>query len=123
MLTVGCDPEFIVTNEQGQKQYAHAVSHAFNDIGQIGVDHCGRVGELRPKHGTPKEVTANIKKMFTWIKKNHPEKKIFAGGGQKFDESIGGHIHIGGIDFNYFTRFHINRSSDNDQISDEDKKK
>jgi len=103
MLTVGCDPEYLVINESGYKQNASDLSHTIEGAGEIGTDHGGRVGELRPKHGTPQQVTANIKKMFVWIKTHHPDKKIVAGGGIGFNESIGGHIHIGGLEFSGYT--------------------
>jgi len=102
MLTVGCDPEFILINEQDSKEHV-SFSHTIEGVGTIGRDHCGRVGELRPNSGTPQQVTTNIKKMFQWIKQNYPTKKVVAGGGQNYSESIGGHIHIGGLEFHGYT--------------------
>lgn len=101
-ITVGCDPEFIVVDGNCN----HNAGHLEHDstCGSIGTDHGGTVGELRPKPGTPAEVTAYIKRMFTVIKGrlNHGEK-IVAGGGYDQRLSIGGHIHFGGLNFGNYS--------------------
>lgn len=100
-LTVGCDPEFAVVDREGREVY---FSHQHVDHhGVIGSDHGGRVGELRPKHGTPAEVADHIRAQMAWIKSNlNRGQRVIAGGGQPSDgrygrESMGGHIHFGGI--------------------------
>jgi hypothetical protein len=98
-ITVGCDPEFLVksgldfTDFRLNNQDSH---------GNVGSDHGGRVGELRPKHGTPAEVVANMRHQMQYIKQNAPNLIIIAGGGRPSNggysrESIGGHIHFGGV--------------------------
>lgn len=101
-IKIGCDPEFLVINDDGRTENAEFLSIVKN-FGQIGVDHCGGVGELRPHPGTPQEVTKEIKEMMLTIKRNLPSDcKIIAGGGEKYGKSIGGHIHIGGLtNFNH----------------------
>lgn len=95
MVTVGCDPEFLVL-ENGSTRHCD-FSHSCT-AGNIGTDHSGGCGELRPNYGSPAAVTANIRTLLEWIKRNHPQYKIIAGGGgDNGYQSIGGHIHIGGI--------------------------
>lgn len=95
MVTVGCDPEFLV--KDGSSFTHSSFSHSCT-AGNIGTDHSGSCGELRPKHGSPAEVTKNIRTLLLWIHQNCPQYKIIAGGGGEEEyQSIGGHIHIGGI--------------------------
>jgi len=95
-ITVGCDPEFLVVDSTNHKR--SFMGNLTDDHGNIGSDHGGRVGELRPKHGTPKEVVEHIREQMKWIKEYlGPSQKLIAGGGGEYQESIGGHIHIGGI--------------------------
>jgi hypothetical protein len=98
-ITVGCDPEFLVKNGN---DYTDFRIETRNVHGHIGSDHGGRVGELRPTHGTPAEVVANIRHQMEYIKLKAPELTIIAGGGRPSAggysrESIGGHIHFGGV--------------------------
>jgi Phage phiEco32-like COOH.NH2 ligase-type 2 len=100
MVTVGCDPEFLVKNSAGS---IIRCGDVYKDLpaGNIGTDHGGSCCELRPKHGTPAEVTANIRALFEYFKSAYPNHKIVAGGGgEEGYQSIGGHIHIGGISLN-----------------------
>jgi hypothetical protein len=96
-ITIGCDPEFLVM--QGENTNTNLNFNHVDENGHIGIDHSGRVGELRPKPGTPYEVTMRIKNMFAWIKENHRGYSIICGGGadSPHGQSIGGHIHVGGI--------------------------
>lgn len=112
MVTVGCDPEFLVINQiTGRVQSFHGTLN--DEHGNIGSDHGGRVGELRPKFGSPKEVTENLKFQIGWIKRTYPDIYMIAGGGMGFHESIGGHIHIGGVrlnsNYSSFTRMGARR--------------
>jgi hypothetical protein len=103
-ITVGCDPEFLVKNPDGS--FTDFNVNITDDHGVIGADHGYRVGELRPKHGTPAQVTEHIRAQMQTIALKKPGIKIIAGGGRPSDgtsyarESIGGHIHFGGIRLN-----------------------
>jgi len=98
---MGCDPEFSLVDSAGRE--SSFTLHNTDDNGIIGSDHGGRVGELRPRHGTPAEVASYIQGQMTWIKRHiGRDFKVVAGGGRPSDgrwsrESMGGHIHFGGI--------------------------
>lgn len=92
-LTIGCDPEFMVLDSQ-DRTISCGINHTCPH-GNIGNDHGGRVGEMRPSPGTPAQVTQNLKQLFLYIKERHPNIKIVCGGGGAFHESTGGHIHFG----------------------------
>lgn len=95
-ITVGCDPEFLaISIHTGDVVSFHG--SCINDYGNVGSDHGGSVGELRPKFGTPKQVVENLRSQIAWIKASYPDIQIVAGGGRGYGRSIGGHIHIGGI--------------------------
>jgi hypothetical protein len=100
-LTVGCDPEFAVVDRTG-RETNFDLSHT-DDHGVIGYDHGGRVGELRPKHGQPADVANHLRAQMTWVKQHLDRShKVICGGGRPSDgrwarESMGGHIHFGGI--------------------------
>jgi Phage phiEco32-like COOH.NH2 ligase-type 2 len=101
-ITVGCDPEFLVISADDINYTENAVFlNNVGPFGEIGTDHGGTVGELRPRAGSPANVTDNIRSMFREMKGKLGNRKIVAGGGQKFGKSIGGHIHIGGIIFSH----------------------
>lgn len=107
-ITVGCDPEFLVIDEVNHVINFHG--NFTNDHGNIGSDHGGRVGELRPTHGSPKQVVEHIREQMKIIKDHlGSTKKLVAGGGGDYHESIGGHIHIGGLrlqrNYTSFTRW------------------
>jgi|GEM_PF-3244896 len=101
-LTIGCDPEFILVQDGRHINcnIQHNCTH-----GNIGSDHGGRVGELRPKHGTPAEVAANLRGLLSYIQQQYPNTKVVCGGGAGSPnnpsyEAIGGHIHFGGLRLN-----------------------
>lgn len=101
-LTVGCDPEFILTHNGSHVNCN--INHT-DKYGNIGSDHGGRVGELRPKHGKPAEVAANLKGLLAYIHSQYPQHKVVCGGGAGSPnnpsyEAIGGHIHFGGLSLN-----------------------
>lgn len=101
-ITVGCDPEFLVVSGSRTVNADHLSSD--DSYGNIGTDHGGSVGELRPKPGSPTEVTNHIKQMFTVIKRKlNRGEHIVAGGGHEQCVSIGGHIHLGGLNFGNYS--------------------
>lgn len=96
-ITVGCDPEFLIV-ESTTNHKLNFNGDRTDGHGNVGYDHGGRVGELRPKFGTPKQVVEHIREQMKWIKDYlGPTKKLIAGGGGEYQESTGGHIHIGGL--------------------------
>ena len=103
-ITVGCDPEFVVVDRNGSQRNASHLEYRSETYGHIGTDHGGQVGELRPKAGTPAEVTNRIKQMFSLIKTRLDSgEKIICGGGHAQRVSIGGHIHLGGLNFGNYS--------------------
>jgi len=96
-VKIGADPEFLVVDGSNNVLDASGLSYNSTEHGEIGTDHGGRVGELRPRPGTASEVTSHIKALFQHIKRSSPNAKIMAGGGVGTGCSIGGHIHIGGV--------------------------
>jgi hypothetical protein len=90
---MGCDPEFMVLDHNDHVINCN-ISHN-GPHGNIGSDHGGRVGEMRPAPGTPAQVTQNLKQLFLYVKEHHPHLKIVCGGGGAFHEATGGHIHFG----------------------------
>lgn len=123
MVTVGCDPEFLI---QDGISITHCNMNHSCTAGNIGSDHSGGCGELRPKHGSPAEVTNNIKTLLTWVHQNSPRYKIIAGGGgENSHQSIGGHIHIGGISlqgsYRSTTRYGYRGPRDVSYMSDDSK--
>jgi len=104
-ITVGCDPEFLAIDTTSNRSTGFHGNHS-DEHGNIGSDHGGRVGELRPRFGSPKQVVENLRAQMSWIKTQYPNIRIVAGGGQGYGESIGGHIHIGGITLsNHYSSF------------------
>jgi hypothetical protein len=116
-IQIGCDPEFLLI--KGNTRIDSSVNKVTAN-GGIGSDHNGRVGELRPKHGHPKNVTENICSLIRILKsdlelqRENNVKMIGGGGGgtaymsRSFSESIGGHIHISGLNFDY-NQIHYNK--------------
>jgi len=99
MITIGCDPEFLVLGPDNMVK-GFNIGHSC-PAGNIGTDHGGSVGELRPMYGTPRQVTENIRELFRIIHTKTPRDKIAAGGGEKYGHSIGGHIHFGGVQLDH----------------------
>lgn len=85
---VGCDPEFIMIDANGDR--VNANEH-FGLTGEIGYDHGGRVAEFRPEPS--KGVLPLMKKIQALVKKT-PTYKLRAGGLCNGD-SLGGHVHFG----------------------------
>jgi hypothetical protein len=101
-IQIGCDPEFLLMTGNSR---VNVDIFKNTDHGEIGSDHGNRVGELRPKHGHPKDVTENIRNLILKLKSDLTSRrenvKMIAGGGHNVFESIGGHIHFSGTGFNY----------------------
>src|ERR1700723_1207852 len=90
---VGCDPEFVALNGSGQQMNLSA--HLRPD-GEIGYDHGGRVGELRPE--ATRGTYALTKRLQRLIRSNVIEgmkaAKLRAGARVNRD-TLGGHVHLG----------------------------
>lgn len=107
---VGCDPEFVALNARGETML---VSNHFGSNGEIGYDHGGRVGELRPE--PTRGTYALLKKLHRLI--NSPQitrmnpAKLRAGAVCN-REVLGGHVHFG------FTvpRMEINRTTGDSEM-------
>jgi hypothetical protein len=116
-VTLGGDPEFGVIQNG---EYVHA-GHYFEDNGlidpfiyddiytydhykssrtKIGLDGAGNIMEIRPSpKRTPKKFIEEVQKIINGIYDNFTfgEVAFITGGGGKFDLTLGGHIHIGGM--------------------------
>lgn len=93
---MGCDPEFVVMKPPRLVMLQNHLPHG----GEIGWDHNGRVGELRPQ--PTKNCLTLVKRLRTLLKTdNHVQAllthKWRAGAIVKHDEgteTLGGHVHI-----------------------------
>ena len=106
-ITYGTDPEFVILRkENGEFTRINADNLLRNSYrARIGIDHCGHIGELRPRPArNAYEAVRNLKRLILEVKQtveqyvadNRVEEvKLFAGGGSEQAESLGGHIHIG----------------------------
>jgi hypothetical protein len=106
-IQIGCDPEFLLMSGNSR---VNVDFFKTTDHGEIGSDHGSRVGELRPKHGHPKDVAENIRNLILKLKTSVQNDryrfassniKMIGGGGNVAGESIGGHIHLSGTGFCY----------------------
>lgn len=89
---MGCDPEFVALDAQGKQ--VNVASYV--DTTEVGYDHGGRVGELRP---TPTRGTyALVKKLQRLINSTQvnriPCSKLRAGA-KVLNDTLGGHVHFG----------------------------
>lgn len=93
---VGCDPEFVLLDGQGQ---ALAASRFFPHAGEIGYDHNGRIAEFRP--GPSKGILPIIKKIQALVKSEKVAKTNarLRAGAICNNDPLGGHVHFG---FNSF---------------------
>ena len=99
-LKLGLDPEFLIT-QNGSLTSAHLLLGTVKE-GKIGTDGLREgyreIGELRPDPGTPEELVANVKELYqslnVMLKVKANEYKVFAGGGNRHNFSLGGHIHF-----------------------------
>lgn len=127
-IQIGCDPEFLLMNGSCRVNVDSALNRT-TSYGEIGSDHGCRVGELRPKHGHPKDVTVNIRELVLKLKnavsqnqnyRNTSVKMVAGGGGEITSESIGGHIHISGLNFSV-SNFNSYRCKQNQMSTNEDR--
>lgn len=90
---VGCDPEFAALDGQGQQIN---LTDKLRVEGEIGYDHNGRLGELRPKPA--KGTYALVKRLHKLINsetvRNLQAAKLRAGARVGRD-TLGGHVHLG----------------------------
>lgn len=90
---VGCDPEFVALDSCGQQMN---LSAAFSANGEIGYDHGGRVGELRPE---PTRGTYALTKRLQRLIKSPIVERVGASklraGARVNQDTLGGHVHLG----------------------------
>ncbi len=99
-LKLGLDPEFLITHN-GELTSAHLLLGTVKE-GKIGTDGFREgyreIGELRPDPGTPRELVENVRKLYlslnVILKVKANEYKVFAGGGERHNFALGGHIHF-----------------------------
>ena len=91
-VLIGCDPEFELTkNNRVLKADRHIhVTDMYH--GPIGVDGASAQIEIRPKPGTPAQVTRNIKKLIKTFSSDYEEYDLSTVGNKY---PLGGHIHVG----------------------------
>ena len=91
-ITVGCDPEFELIDQDGEVIEAGEVIDDSDNDESIGLDGTDDQVEIRPRPGTPAQVVRNIKKLIGEFAEEHPSYDLS-------DEGdfypLGGHIHIG----------------------------
>jgi hypothetical protein len=90
---VGCDPEFVALSQTGEQIN---LSRYLPDNGEVGYDHGGRVGELRPEatRGTY-ALTKRLQRLIkSTVLAGVPAAKLRAGARVGRD-TIGGHVHLG----------------------------
>jgi hypothetical protein len=102
-IKIGADPEFLLLKNDSTSTINIDYQHTLAKHGSIGTDHGGRCGELRPMPGDSKEVTENLRKLILKVKEKFNSHKMISGGGTLHGQSIGGHIHISGVNFEYNT--------------------
>lgn len=90
---VGCDPEFVALNASGNQ--INLADH-FSADGEVGYDHGGRVGELRPE---PTRGTYALTKRLQRLIKSDRIVKLGASklraGARVHRDCLGGHVHLG----------------------------
>jgi len=92
-VKIGCDPEFTLVNEHGQKITFNYSKRTKSGI--IKPDHCGAVGEFNPTADLhPGTVVRNLRKLITKTKSHFNNYTLQAGGGKNHNHSTGGHIHF-----------------------------
>lgn len=96
-ITVGCDPEFELLKD-GEVINAEEEIDSDSMYSQIGLDGAGDQVEIRPKPGSPIEVTQEIRKL---VRKFYENYKGFSLGSTGDEYPLGGHIHVG-IGFEYW---------------------
>ena len=90
-ITIGCDPEYELTEEDGSVVEAEEVIRGGTHE-QIGCDGAGEQVEVRPEPGNPRKVVQNIRKLIKKFARDYPEYDISDEGNIY---PLGGHIHVG----------------------------
>lgn len=97
MITIGSDPEFGLTFEDGKQAKAYNYL-ADNMQAEIGCDGHSDIGELRPHFGrTPREHLGNIAGLIARVSKRIPPHIKVTAGSMVTDDAIGGHLHFGNL--------------------------
>lgn len=104
MITIGSDPEFGLTFEDGGQAKAHKyLPNSTSD--EIGCDGHSDIGELRPRHGeTPREHLGHIADLMARVDKKIPAHIKITAGSMVANDGIGGHIHFGNLGSRFPTR-------------------
>lgn len=91
-ITIGADPEFGIINKNNRIIYPDLPG-----TGTLGLDGCGEVAEVRPRHSTnPLKVVSNIKAaLMSGTYKKVLDKCTWKAGNMVKRCPIGGHIHFG----------------------------
>ena len=89
---LGCDPEFVLVDTRGRVFNTGTI---WEQGGEIGWDHGGRVQELRPE--ATKGAYALVKRLQTLIQSSKlaSEELRCKAGARVGNESLGGHVHFG----------------------------
>lgn len=91
-VLIGCDPEFELTRNNRVLKADRHISVEDMYHGPIGVDGAASQIEIRPKPGTPAQVTRNIKKLIKTFSSDYEEFDLSTVGNKY---PLGGHIHVG----------------------------
>lgn len=92
MLTIGTDPELLLTDQEGKLIKA---LDFLRKNGKFGVDGHPYIAELRPKHAVyPRDLVENIRALLRTEEKNLQNFRWISGPYAK-DRPMGGHIHFG----------------------------
>lgn len=90
---VGCDPEFAALGGDGTQIN---LSHFFPRDQEIGYDHGGRIGELRPEptRGTY-ALTKKLRRLINSPELARVNAAKLRAGAKVLNDSLGGHVHFG----------------------------
>jgi hypothetical protein len=89
---VGADPEFVFLDKEGALIYA---SDYLEHNGPLGCDGHHIIAEMRPQHGTPEHLVADIRSIMNKHRGLLPPQAYWVAGTRIADKDIGGHIHFG----------------------------
>lgn len=98
-ITLGADPEMILTDHQGNLLHGHWTCTRFDPAGRnkFGQDTGGRTLELRPTPSPdPRQVVTRLKNIMKYACRKHPDLLNYkATAGSMAGYPLGGHIHLG----------------------------
>lgn len=95
---IGCDPEFAFVTQRGNNIREAEEIITDNSQGEVGLDGCGRIPEIRPDPSThPSEVVKNIRiALVNMATEQDSSLRVnWRAGTCVGEEPIGGHIHFG----------------------------